>query len=178
MRRLDLVPDCGKCAAVCCVATSFDASDDFAFDKSAGVPCRHLRSDCRCAIHDDLARRGFRGCAVYDCYGAGQRVTQAFAEGSGDLGDRDEAFRILRGVHELLWMLTEAAKLCPPSHPDLGRELAGAIDGLDAIARQPTPAIFEVDLRPQNDAVHAILRRVGDALGGKRGTNRALTVVQ
>ena len=178
MRRPDLLPDCGKCAAVCCVATSFDASDDFAFDKSAGVPCRHLLTDCRCAIHDDLVRRGFSGCAVYDCYGAGQRVTHAFEGRPWDRRERDEVFLILRGVHELLWLLTEAAKLGPPAVADLVRDLALATSALDAIARQPAPALFEIDLRAHRAAAGVLLRRVGEALGGRRGANRVLTVVR
>ena len=178
MRRPDLVSDCGSCAALCCVATSFDASDDFAFDKSAGIACRHLRSDCRCAIHDDLVKRGFPGCAAYDCYGAGQRVTRAFASGRVDLGARDEVFLILRDVHELLWLLTEAAKLCPPSHAELGRELGRTIDALDAIARRPPSELPEIDLRPHRDAAGVLLRRVGGALGGRQTTNRVLRVVQ
>ena len=79
MRRPDLVPDCGSCAALCCVATSFEAYEDFAFDKAAGVACRYLMRDCRCAIPDALVERGFRGCAAYDCYGASQRATRAFS---------------------------------------------------------------------------------------------------
>src|SRR5215471_13450734 len=104
MRRSDLVPDCGSCAAICCVATSFEASEDFAFDKPAGARCRHLTVECRCAIHDGLVKRGLSGCAVYDCYGAGQRVTRALA--SAPEAERNEAFLMLRVVHELLWLLT------------------------------------------------------------------------
>ncbi len=159
MRRPDLVPDCERCAAVCCVATSFDASEDFAYSKSAGVACRYLR-DCRCAIHAELPERGFRGCAIYDCYGAGPRATRAF---SGP--QRDDAFLILRAVHELLFLLTEAAKLCPP---DLITELASQISALDALE----PA--DLDLRPHRAAAHALLRRIGDALGSRRSARLVL----
>jgi hypothetical protein len=177
MRRPDLVPDCGSCAALCCVATSFEASDDFAFDKAAGVGCRYLMRNCRCAIHDELVVRGFPGCAVYDCYGAGQRATRAFA-GTHDAEQRNEAFLVLRVVHELLWLLTEAAKLCPPSPDDLGVHLALEIEALDAIARGPAPTLLEIDLRPHRDATRALLRRVGDALGGRRHAARALAVLR
>src|SRR5262245_28728842 len=117
MRRPDLVSDCASCAGLCCIATSFEASEYFGLDKPAGVACPNLSSDCRCAIHDDLVERGFAGCAAYECYGAGPRVTRAF--GPGDSAARNEAFLSLRVVHELLWLLTEAAKLCPPSRPDV-----------------------------------------------------------
>lgn len=168
MRRPDLVPDCGSCAALCCVATSFERSDDFAFDKPAGDACRHLTRDCRCAIHDALVERGFRGCAAYDCYGAGQRATRLFASAGAAGRERDAVFLNLRAVHELLWLLTEAVVLSPPSHGDLRAQLALEIAALDAVARGPASALFELDLGPHESTARALLRRVGDALGGRR----------
>ena len=81
MTRPDLVADCPRCAALCCVWSAFDASDDFAFSKPAGVACRNLRRDHRCAIHRELIGRGLRGCAAYDCHGAGQRATLSLVGG-------------------------------------------------------------------------------------------------
>jgi hypothetical protein len=133
MRRLDLVHDCERCDALCCIATSFEASEDFAIDKEAGVACPHLTPDHRCAIHDHLEARGFRGCAAYGCHGAGQRVTGAFAGRDDAAAERNEAFMILRGVHELLWLLQGAAELCPPSHAELRGQTARAIDVLQSI---------------------------------------------
>lgn len=157
MRRPDLVPDCGNCAALCCVATAFDASEDFAIDKPAGEACPHLGDDCRCTIHDELVARGFAGCAIYDCYGAGQRAS---ANGLGT------HFLALREVHELLWLLTEAAKLCPRA--DLRAELDAEIAILDAIE----PA-HDLELAARTRAAHALLRRVGDVLLSRPGA-RAL----
>jgi hypothetical protein len=177
MRRPDLLSDCASCAAVCCIATAFEASEDFAFDKRAGVGCRHLTPDCRCAIHTDRVERGFSGCVVYECYGAGQRVTRMFAGTCGAQGRRDEAFMILRVVHEWLWLLTEAAKLCPPSHADISTQLVREIEALDAIAAGPLAALFEWDLRPHQAASRALLLRVGEALGGRRRASRSLVVI-
>ena len=168
MRRPDLVPDCGSCAALCCVATSFEASDDFAFDKPAGVACRHLARDCRCAIHDLLRERGMRGCAAYDCYGAGQRATRAFAGASAAAARRrNEVFLSLRGVHELLWLLTEALALCPASAAELRAQLAREVAELDALAAGPVSALLEVDLCQREREVRALVRSVGAALGGR-----------
>lgn len=75
MRRSDLVADCGACAAGRCIALPFDASEDFAFHKESGVACRHLDGTTS-TIHVELVDRGFLGCAVYDCYGAGPRATR------------------------------------------------------------------------------------------------------
>jgi uncharacterized protein YjbI with pentapeptide repeats len=68
--------DCERCFGLCCVAPAFSASADFAIDKDAGCPCPNLQADFRCAIHDRLRQRGFAGCTVYDCFGAGQKVAQ------------------------------------------------------------------------------------------------------
>jgi hypothetical protein len=177
MRRLDLVPDCGSCAAICCVATSFEASDDFAFDKPASTACPHLTPSCRCNIHDELGERGFGGCAAYGCYGAGQRVTRAFGAEApdrdwGDRGDtprRDRAFLVMRELHELLWLLTEAAKLCPPSRDDLRAHLASEANTLDVLASASLPSILDIDIASLRRRAERALRLVGDALGGVRG---------
>jgi hypothetical protein len=173
MRRPDLVPDCASCAALCCVATSFEASEDFAHDKPAGVPCRYLRRDCRCSIHEELGPRGYPGCAIYDCYGAGQRATRAFAGRPGSETERDVAFFTLRVLHELLWMLTEAFQLCPPACKGVRAELEVEIHALDSLAQEP-PGLTETDLAQHRRIANAILRRVGDALGGRERAAAAL----
>jgi hypothetical protein len=167
MRRPDLVPDCGSCDALCCVATSFEASEDFAVDKSAGVRCPHLTSEHKCSIHDKLIDRGFLGCVLYDCYGAGPTITRRFAGTHAEL-QRNSAFNALRTVHELLWQLTEAAKLCPAARADIATEIAREIERLDAIAQGPTSALIALDLTAREAAARASLRRVGEALGGRR----------
>ena len=76
---LALRADCAQCVGLCCVAPAFAVSADFAIDKAAGQPCPNLQADFRCGIHAGLRDRGFRGCAVYDCFGAGQRVSRHVA---------------------------------------------------------------------------------------------------
>jgi hypothetical protein len=169
MRRLDLVADCASCAAICCTATSFEASEDFACAKPAGVRCANLTRRGRCAIHGELAARGFAGCAIYDCYGAGPRVTRAFAErlpGEVDR-ERDAAFLALRVIHELMWLLDEAARLCPASS-ELARDLAAQLAALEAIADGPAAALATLDVATHEAAARVVLRRVGSALGGRR----------
>jgi hypothetical protein len=69
--------DCERCFGLCCVALPFADSVDFAIHKNAGQPCPNLRSDFRCGVHTRLRPLGFRGCTVYDCYGAGQKVRKS-----------------------------------------------------------------------------------------------------
>lgn len=113
----DLSADCARCAALCCVAMAFDRGEDFAIDKPARTPCPNLGDDFRCTIHDDLDRRGFSGCARYDCLGAGQRVTQDLFGGRDWRADpalmapMSDAFARLRQVHRDLDLLLTARTL-------------------------------------------------------------------
>ena len=173
MRRFDLVPDCGRCAGVCCVAPSFEASDDFALDKAAGERCPNLTTDHRCRIHDELRVRGFSGCAIYVCYGAGQRATRAFPDDDA-APLRNEAFLVLRVACELLWLATEATALCPPGNSELVLELEGRIQALDRIVNMTGAALLDVDLTSHERAVRALLLRVGTAIGGPARRSLAL----
>jgi hypothetical protein len=135
--------DCARCAALCCVALAFDRSDDFGADKPADAPCPHLDDGCRCAIHATRAQQGFGGCVVYDCLGAGQRVTQELFAGrswrddAGLLAPMAEAFRAMRRVHELLVLLDAAgrASLSVEERAVL-RELRAALDPIGGWSRE------------------------------------------
>jgi hypothetical protein len=138
--RARLRADCSRCAGLCCVAPAFAASADFAIDKPAGTPCPNLRDDFRCGIHAQLRERGFPGCEVFDCFGAGQQLTQvtfggrSWRETPELAAAQFAALPVMRQLHEMLWYLTEALTLpaAEPLHPEvrdaLGRaeELTGA----------------------------------------------------
>src|SRR3954466_7033577 len=125
--RAHLRADCSRCAGLCCVAPAFAASADFAIDKPAGRPCPNLRGDFRCGIHAELRPRGFPGCEVFDCFGAGQQLTQVTFGGrswreSLELAAAQFALLpVLRQLHEVLWYLTEALALAAamPLHEEL-----------------------------------------------------------
>jgi hypothetical protein len=116
-RREDLGADCANCFGLCCVALAFAKSVDFPFNKPAGEPCENLdeRDDCR--VHSELRPRGFKGCTVFDCFGAGQKISQQTFEGRSwrdDPHTRDamfSTFPIVRRLHELLWYLDQAVTL-------------------------------------------------------------------
>lgn len=110
---------CEDCFGLCCVALPFAASADFALDKEGGTPCTNLQSDFRCGIHQHLRKKGFKGCAVYECFGAGQKVSQVTYQGKdwSDNNDNETAkemfavFPIVQQLQEMLWYLTEALSL-------------------------------------------------------------------
>lgn len=107
--RDTLRADCDNCFGLCCVAPALSVSADFAIDKVPGQPCPNLRDDFRCGIHAELRTRGFPGCAVYECFGAGQKVSQVTFGGRDWRHDPEIAqqmFAVLpvtRQLHELLW---------------------------------------------------------------------------
>lgn len=171
MRR----PDCERCAALCCVATSFDACEDFAIDKPAGEACRHLQPDRRCSIHAELRTRGFSGCAIYDCYGAGPRVTRMFEGRPEAQRERHEAFLRLRVLHERMWLVSEAHALCRAAYPELAARLAQALAALETCAAATPSGERE---RAAWDTANALLLEVGRALGGRAGVARSLPVVR
>lgn len=109
----DLRADCARCSGLCCVALPYARSADFAHDKPAGEPCRHL-DGYACSIHDRLSDQGYAGCTAFDCLGAGQQVTQRTYAGVTwrDRPDLAEeifaAFAIMRQLQELRWYLRQA----------------------------------------------------------------------
>jgi uncharacterized protein YjbI with pentapeptide repeats len=173
--RARLRADCGRCFGLCCVAPAFSASADFAIDKDAGQACPHLRRDFRCSIHDRLRPQGFPGCAVYDCFGAGQQVAQVTFGGRdwrrepGLAGQMFGVFTVMRQLHELLWYLSEALTLpaARPIHGDLSR----ALDETERLTQQNAGALAELDVVAHQRAVNTLLLRASElARAGARRT--------
>jgi hypothetical protein len=115
-----LKADCSRCAGLCCIVPPFHAVQGFGFDKPAHTPCRHLDRAGRCTIHAELVSRGFPGCRAFDCYGAGQRITQELFPGISWRASQEAAAQIfsaytrLFALHRLMAMLAVAeAALLP-----------------------------------------------------------------
>ncbi len=127
--------DCANCSGLCCVTLPFAASADFAADKPAGRACGSLRADSTCGIHDRLRDSGYRGCVVFDCFGAGQRVSRDTFGGRdwrrepAVLRGMTAVFPVVRQLHELLWYVTRALEMTAAAavHPAL-RDLAALLD--------------------------------------------------
>lgn len=164
--RRGLRADCENCFALCCVAPAFSASVDFAIDKHAGQACPNLGSDFRCGIHARLRPQGFRGCTVYDCFGAGQKVSQVTFGGQDwrraprTAKQMFAVFPIMRDLHELLWYLTEALTLRParPLHGELGL----ALEEVERLTRGAPGALEHVDVAACRREVNALLLRVSE----------------
>jgi uncharacterized protein YjbI with pentapeptide repeats len=169
-----LQADCARCFGLCCVALPFARSADFAVDKPAGTPCAHLRGDFGCGIHGQLRERGFAGCTVFDCQGAGQKVSQVTFGGRDWRADPGTArqmfavFPVVRQLHELLVHLAEALDL-PAARPVAG-ELRAAYDRVDALTRGTADELERCDVAAVRARVSALLLRASElARAGLRG---------
>ena len=170
--RSALRADCSRCAGLCCVAPPFAASADFAFDKPAGVACRHLQDDFRCGIHDRLRSSGFPGCTVFDCFGAGQRITQetfggpTWREAPGLADDQFAVLPVVRRLHEMLWYLAEVlARPAASAHHAEARELRNRTERLAA----GTPVeLRALDVGEHHALVGDLLQRVSETVRGRR----------
>ena len=179
----DLRADCSNCFALCCVALPFTASADFAITKNAGTPCRNLLADHRCGIHADLRAKGFPGCTVFDCFGAGQKVSQITFGGRGwREGDRQrmfDAFVITRNLHELLWYLAQARTLRPAR--SLRDQIVAAYDTIERITLSEPDTLLAVDVAAQRQHVNELLLRASEltraTIKGRKADRRGADLI-
>ncbi|MFG3718038.1 pentapeptide repeat-containing protein [Streptomyces massasporeus] len=176
--QAELRGDCERCFGLCCVALPFAASADFAVDKAAGTPCHNLREDHRCGIHARLRQKGFTGCTVYDCFGAGQQVSQiTFGGQDWRTGPPERArrmfdvFPVVRQLHELLWYLTEALAL-PAARP-VRAELREALEKTEELTAGTPEELAGLDVAAHRREVNVLLLRTSElARAGTKGRRK------
>ncbi|MEV7512427.1 pentapeptide repeat-containing protein [Streptomyces sp. NPDC091201] len=161
-----LQADCANCFALCCVALPFAKSTDFAVNKPAGTPCKNLREDFRCGIHTRLRDQGFQGCTVFDCFGAGQQVSQVTFEGRDwrahpeTRGEMFDVFPVMRRLHELLFYVDQALTLtaAAPVHADLRRVL----DDTERHTRADARTLKTLDVEALRQEINALLLKTSE----------------
>lgn len=143
------------------MAPAFAASADFAVNKPAGQSCPNLHPDFRCGIHTRLRQRGFRGCTVYDCFGAGQKVSQVTFGGKDWRSAPQTAkkmfgvFPIMRDLHELLWYLSETVTLAAAD--PLRGQLSLALENTEHLTGYSPDALMELDVAAHRREVNELL---------------------
>nr|WP_257573683.1 pentapeptide repeat-containing protein [Streptomyces sp. JJ66] len=158
--------DCSRCFALCCVALPFAASADFPATKRGGDPCGNLRADYGCGVHARLRDTGYRGCTVFDCFGAGQQVSQVTFGGVSWRTAPDTAramfdvFPVMRQLHELLWHLSQALTL-PAARP-LYADLARTHAMVTAHTESDAATLATLDVSSVRRRTGTLLRRTSD----------------
>ena len=140
-------------------------------DKEPGQPCPYLQQDFRCSIHQGLRERGLKGCSSFDCFGAGQKVSQItfknidWKSNPESAEQMFKAFLIMRQLHEMLWYLREALTLEAAGviHEDLG-----AMDEKIQKLTMLVPAkLFQLNVSTLRSEVSPLLDRTFELAGNK-----------
>lgn len=170
--RQELRADCTRCFGLCCVVPSFDRSANFAFDKPARTPCRNLLVDSSCGIHPQLRSSGMPGCTTYDCFGAGQQVSQVLFDGVDWRTDERlatrmfDVFPVVRQLHEQLWYLEEVAAL--PATVSIRQQADDLADHLHSVTGLDPAALLQFDRDGVRDRVNTLLEQAGSLVRGTR----------
>ncbi|MBC5636498.1 pentapeptide repeat-containing protein [Ornithinibacillus sp. BX22] len=168
--------DCANCFGLCCVALPYAKSADFPFDKDGGSPCRHLQNDFRCRIHASLRNKGFRGCTVYECFGAGQKVSQITYKGEDWKHNREIAEQmfvvlpIMQQLHEMLYYIQEARQSDAAQH--LNQALQQAFDKTMELTYLSPTKLLELDVPLHRAIVNELLIQVSDLVRDPFQSNR------
>ncbi|MFC4802947.1 pentapeptide repeat-containing protein [Neobacillus sp. GCM10023253] len=167
----NLKADCEKCFALCCVALPYAKSADFALDKDSGTPCKNLQSDFRCKIHQNLRDKGFRGCSAYECFGAGQQVSQ-HTYGGKDWRESPESakemfnvFPIMHQLHEMLYYLNEAMSY--EETKAIHHELHEAFEEIESLTNLTPKEILNLDVPSHRSKVNKLFLRTSELVRAK-----------
>ncbi|RDW17279.1 pentapeptide repeat-containing protein [Oceanobacillus chungangensis] len=148
--RESLKADCSKCFGLCCTALNIVASSDFAINKPAGTPCSNLQRDFRCKIHKNLRDKGFKGCTVFDCLGAGQKVSQDTFSGQNwqehpEISKKMfSVFPIMEQLYEMIAFIAEA--LTFNISPSLQDKLNKQLEKLQGLSDMEADSILSLDI--------------------------------
>ncbi|MFO1443375.1 pentapeptide repeat-containing protein [Bacillus sp. Bva_UNVM-123] len=166
--RESLQADCQKCFGLCCTALNIAVSSDFAINKEAGKPCPNLMSDFRCQIHRDLREKGFKGCTVFDCLGAGQMVSQVTFNGqdwreSPEVAEKMfRVFPIMEQLYEMIAYVAEA--LSYKVSRTLFEKLNTQLEQLNMLTRLEADELLSINITLYRLPVNELLLKTSEAI--------------
>lgn len=108
-----------------------------------------------------LEEKGYKGCTVFECFGAGQKISQVTFNGIDWRKDAKharkmyDAFPIMHQLHEILWYLNEAILLTAtqPIH----KELSKAIEETDRLSNLNADELMKVNIPLHRAEVNVLL---------------------
>jgi hypothetical protein len=112
---------------------------------------------------------------VFDCFGAGQKVSQVSFEGQSWTKAPDTrqqmfaVFPVMRQLHELLWYLSEAMNM-PKAHA-VRPEVVDAFAATQRMTEAKPDAILAINLDDHRDSVNKVLSRVSELV--RDGTDQS-----
>lgn len=166
-----LRPDCDHCFGLCCVALPFAKSADFALDKDGGTPCKNLQSDYRCSIHSNLRNQGFKGCTVFECFGAGQKVSQYtykgidWRENPHIAKEMFDVFPLMQQLHEMLLYLNEA--LGKEEAFPIYEQLQQSLEETERLTHLSPAELLKLDIPSHRAVVNKLLLQTSEFVRAK-----------
>lgn len=166
--RESLTADCSNCFGLCCTALNIIASSDFPINKPAGTPCKNLQHDYNCQIHSQLRDKGFKGCTVFDCLGAGQVVSQVTFKGKSwkenpAIGKKMfKVFPIMEQIHEMITYVAEALSHDVPD--DLADKLSKQLKQLQDLTKLDADQLLSIDLVMYRFSINELLTSASDSI--------------
>jgi uncharacterized protein YjbI with pentapeptide repeats len=113
---------------------------------------------------------------VYDCFGAGQQVSQVtfsgrdWREAPGTARQMFGVLPVMRQLHELLWYLTEALSL--PETQSLRDELGRALATVEGLTGRGAEDLLELDVAAVRQEVNVLLLRTSELVrSGAQGNS-------
>ncbi|TWT08442.1 pentapeptide repeat-containing protein [Planococcus sp. CPCC 101016] len=158
--------DCSNCFGLCCIALAFEASSDFPVDKGAGIPCKNLKNDFSCGIHKNLNLSGYTGCTVFDCLGAGQKVSQQTFGGISWKEQPQSALKmfqvlpVMQQLHEMLLYLTQAIQRGVDAQ--LAHALRKSRMAIETLTLASADVLLSVNLPEHRRQINELLVQVSD----------------
>ena len=170
--------DCSKCCGLCCVVPDLLALQGFRTDKPAETPCTHLNGLHRCSIHARREMHGYAACKGFDCFGAGQWVTQDLFGGAA-WTDAPHLARQMFDAYRHWLPRFEAAALLEAALPHVRAEARWQILGrMEALTATSTASeLVPTDARQLRRETIAMIRSAlqADAVANYEGaTQRAI----
>jgi uncharacterized protein YjbI with pentapeptide repeats len=169
--RESLTAECKNCFGLCCTALNIAASSDFPINKPAGSPCMNLQSDFSCQIHNQLRDKGYKGCTVFDCLGAGQVVSkvtfngQSWRENPSIAKKMFQVFPIMEQIHEMIAYAAEALSYGIPC--DLAEKLEAQLKELQDLTKLDADSLLSLDLVMYRFSLNELLTSAGDFIRRK-----------
>lgn len=164
-KRLEqLKVDCSKCSGLCCTALFFSKTEGFPENKKAGIPCTKLQNNYHCKIHHELEERNMKGCIGYDCFGAGQHVTQKIYIGETWKTSKErskeifDVFVIVFQLYQIRYFLEEAKIIIPAK--ELWEDIQNLINENETLCDSTPQSILVFDIESYRNKINVILKKV------------------
>ena len=164
--RANLRIDCEKCSGLCCVALYCMKTDGFPENKESGIPCKHLMSNFKCDMHSRLASKQMKGCLSYDCFGAGQKVTQYhfsdtdWRANPGKSNEIYQTFLFTYQLYQMEWYLLESLTIV--SGEPIKSEIEALITKNEQLTNQNSYRTLKLEIEEYKTKVNQVLKQVSN----------------